>query len=69
VVVVGAVFGLSLVLISGRALESVVYSANARDPVALALATAIVVAVAAVALASPLRRALRMSPADALRVR
>jgi predicted permease len=68
VVVAGAVFGLSLVLISGRALESVVYSANARDPVALAVATAIVVAVAAVALASPLRRALRTSPADALRV-
>ena len=46
VVVAGAVVGLSLVLVSGRALESVVYSANARDPVALVVATAIVVAVA-----------------------
>jgi putative ABC transport system permease protein len=66
-VVVGVVGGLGIALAATRLLGSLVFGVSPTDTVTLTCAAALLVAVALVAHAVPLRRALRIDPASALR--
>jgi putative ABC transport system permease protein len=63
----GVAAGLGAAIISTRYLGSLVYGVSPYDPATLAAAAALLVIVAIVAHAMPLRRALRIDPASALR--
>jgi len=63
----GTAAGIVAALFAGSLLESIVYGASARDPIALSTAIAVICGVAALALTLPARRAARANPADVLR--
>jgi putative ABC transport system permease protein len=67
VVAVGLTAGLAFALVLTRYLESLLYGVRAADPVAHALAVLVLALVAAGAHVGPVRRALRVDPAVALR--
>jgi predicted lysophospholipase L1 biosynthesis ABC-type transport system permease subunit len=67
VAVIGLSVGVPLVLVTARALVSVLYGVGPADPVSLAVSIGIPLAVAAVAAMTPARRALRVDPVTALR--
>lgn len=64
---VGAAIGTIVVIVIGRALESLVHGVSVRDPIALAVGPALVVSVAALAAALPARRAAAVPATEALR--
>lgn len=66
-VVVGALIGVALGLLFGRALEGFLYGASALDPVGLASVPAVLIVVALVAAYLPARRAGRIDPVRAIR--
>lgn len=66
-VVLGATVGLTLALITTRALRGLLFEVQPFDPVALAAAMGLLVAVAGVALYIPTRQAGRVDPATMLR--
>jgi predicted permease len=63
----GIALGLAAVLLAGRAAEPLLFETSPRDPVLLALASAVLVAVAVAASWLPAARAARVDPAAALR--
>jgi predicted permease len=64
---VGFVVGASAALVLARAFESLLYGVGPADPASLLLVAAALLAVALLAQVGPLRRALRLDPARALR--
>jgi putative ABC transport system permease protein len=64
---VGLVLGLAGTLALGRALESLLYQAEAHDPAVLTLVVALLGAVALLATAQPARKAASVEPATVLR--
>jgi ABC-type antimicrobial peptide transport system permease subunit len=66
-IVVGIAAGLAGALVLTRYLGTLLYGVDARDPVTFAAAVAILALVALAAHAIPLRRAVRIDPAIALR--
>lgn len=67
VAVLGLALGLCLAMASVRIVEGLVYGVAPRDPVALALASAVLAAVSVAASLIPARRATRADPAEVLR--
>jgi predicted permease len=67
VVLGGTLAGVLLALASGSVLESLLYGISPRDPVALALAPAILLAAAALAIALPVIRHTRVDPASTMK--
>jgi predicted permease len=65
--ILGIGIGLPAGLILGRLVESQLYGLNARDPLAIGLATGVLLATAALAGALPAARASRVDPMVALR--
>jgi ABC-type antimicrobial peptide transport system permease subunit len=65
---VGAVLGLITGGWVSRTIESFLYGVSPADPGAMALAAVALVAIVAVAAWVPARRAVRLSPSQALRV-
>jgi ABC-type antimicrobial peptide transport system permease subunit len=63
----GLAIGLPAAWAAGRFVESMLYGVKAHDAASFATAAAIVIAVSALAAAGPLRRALKIDPAGALR--
>lgn len=61
-ILVGAVAGLTLSVVSSRSLESLFYELRANDWTMLAVSTAVIVIVALAAALGPLVRALRIDP-------
>ncbi len=66
-VAIGLVLGLTLTLALGTVMQSVLFNANARDPVTLAAIVAILLTVALLACFLPARRAAKVDPLVALR--
>jgi len=64
---VGVVFGVAIALGLGRLIESLLYGTDSRDPVVLALVSAVLLAVAVIAAALPAWRATRLNPVRVLR--
>jgi putative ABC transport system permease protein len=64
---IGVGLGVVLALAAGKVLSSLLYGVSPRDPVVLAVATAVLLAAAAVASWLPARRAARVDPVVALR--
>jgi putative ABC transport system permease protein len=67
-VLVGLGIGIGGALLSGRAIEGVLFGVTSRDPSTLTTAAVVVLLVALAAVAGPMRRAMRIDPLDALRV-
>jgi hypothetical protein len=65
---IGAVVGLAIGAAVSSTLESLLYGVTAADPVALLLAALSIVVIVVVAAWAPARRAVRLSPTDALRI-
>jgi ABC-type antimicrobial peptide transport system permease subunit len=63
----GLAVGLALALLSGRALQGLLFGVTARDPMILALVTITVAAATLAACYVPVRRATRVDPMVALR--
>jgi hypothetical protein len=66
-VIAGALGGLALSLVAGALLQRFLFGLSPIDPVSYALVTAVLLAAAIAATAVPVRRALRVDPAAALR--
>jgi ABC-type antimicrobial peptide transport system permease subunit len=66
-VVLGAMFGLTLALVTTRALRGLLFEIQPLDPVALAAAIGLLMAVAGMALYIPTRQAGRVDPVTMLR--
>jgi putative ABC transport system permease protein len=64
---VGAAVGLGCALLAARALRSLLFEVSPHDPAALALVTLLLAAAALAACWMPVRSALRVNPAVALR--
>ena len=67
-VVLGLGVGLVIVRVADRALQTVLYQVRATDPAALLAASTVLLAAAALACAPALLRAMRVDPAEGLRV-
>jgi predicted permease len=65
--IAGCACGLAAALVAGRLLQSQLYGVHPRDPLVLALGTALILAGGTIACAVPAYRAIRVSPMDALR--
>jgi ABC-type antimicrobial peptide transport system permease subunit len=65
---IGGVVGLAIGAAVSSTLESLLYGVTAADPVALLLAALSIVVIVVVAAWAPARRAVRLSPTDALRI-
>jgi putative ABC transport system permease protein len=63
----GAVAGLALGLIAARALQGILFDTGPTDAVAISSAVTLLTVTGAVACYFPVRRALRVDPASALR--
>ncbi|HSU66897.1 MAG TPA: FtsX-like permease family protein, partial [Tepidisphaeraceae bacterium] len=63
----GSLAGILLGVAASRLLSAIVYQATAQDPVVLTAVTATMLVTGALAVAGPVRRALRIDPAKALR--
>jgi putative ABC transport system permease protein len=63
----GLVVGLGAALVGGRLIQALLFDVSARDPVVLAVTTAILMALSLVACWVPARRASKLSPLEALR--
>ena len=66
-VVIGTAIGVAGTLAASRWLSSLLYGVSARDPLVIGSATLFLLAVALVACAAPMRRALTIDPARAIR--
>ena len=66
-VAVGLVCGLCMSLAGGRIVQSVLYGASARDPLALIAASLVLIAAATLAVLVPARKAGRVDPAQLLK--
>jgi putative ABC transport system permease protein len=64
---VGCAVGVAGAVIAGRLLETQLFAVHPRDPVSYGVALALILAGAAVACWLPTRRAMRISPLDAMR--
>ena len=64
---VGCAIGLTAALLAGRLLQNQLYGVHARDPVAFGVSLALILAGAILACWIPGRRAMAVSPMDALR--
>jgi ABC-type antimicrobial peptide transport system permease subunit len=67
VVIVGAVLGMALALMSGRWLGPLLFQVSPRDPIVFASVATVLVAVALVASGLPALRASRVDPVTSLR--
>ena len=67
VTVTGVVVGIVLAAIAGRALDAMLYSVTARDPLTFTVVAALLIAVAAAGSYVPARRAMRIDPLVTLR--
>jgi putative ABC transport system permease protein len=67
VTLTGLAFGLGAALAGGRLIQALLYEVSPRDPVVLAVTTAVLLAVALLACWVPARRASKLSPLEALR--
>ena len=67
-VTLGLAIGLVIVRVADKALQTVLYQVQATDPAALIAATTVLLAAAALACAPALLRAMRVDPAEGLRV-
>jgi predicted permease len=63
----GLALGLGAALAGGRLIQALLYDVSPRDPVVLAVTTAVLLAVALLACWVPARRASKLSPLEALR--
>jgi ABC-type antimicrobial peptide transport system permease subunit len=67
VTLTGLALGLGAALAGGRLIQALLYDVSPRDPVVLAVTTAVLLAVALLACWVPARRASKLSPLEALR--
>jgi ABC-type antimicrobial peptide transport system permease subunit len=67
-VTLGLFAGLVIVRVADKALQTVLYQVHATDPAALIAAMSVLLAAAALACAPALLRAMRVDPAEGLRV-
>jgi len=67
VTLTGLALGLGAALAGGRLIQALLYDVSPRDPVVLAVPTAVLLAVALLACWVPARRASKLSPIEALR--
>jgi ABC-type antimicrobial peptide transport system permease subunit len=63
----GVLVGVAIAAAAGRVVTGQLYEVNARDPLVIAAATAIVIAIVAVAVVIPAARASAINPADTFR--
>ena len=66
-VAVGLIVGLVVSLAGGRIVQSVLYGASGRDPIAFVAASVVLISAAAVAVLVPARKAGRVDPAQLLK--
>jgi ABC-type antimicrobial peptide transport system permease subunit len=64
---IGIAIGIALALLTGRAIESLLFETAPSDPVTLGVVAALLVVVSVVASVLPARRAARVDPLTAMR--